>query len=108
LSPPLSPPRLLSVEAALAQVRPDQFTWEQSAAATAVFFAMLTFTGLLIYVAVKNGFCTRCTPEKPSVSASSATPAGVSMTSSQASNKVLEVKIDGKPVQLRANLSDAI
>ena len=197
---------------------------------------MLTFTGLLIYVAVKNGFCTRCTPENPSVSASSATPAlppassvppsapgelerqeesairwkadesiraqralsaygkarelaplpgqlarpasrveerartrsagesmlssppppqapaaqlkgqlawledmekritervasedhmekraaelltlerggvlaGVSMTSSQASNKVLEVKIDGKPVQIQANLSDAI
>ena len=69
---------------------------------------MLTFTGLLIYVAVKNGFCTRCTPEKPSASASSATPAGVSMTSSQASNKVLEVKIDGKPVQIQANLSDAI
>jgi len=34
--------------------------------------------------------------------------AGVSMTSSQASNKVLEVKIDGKPVQIQANLSDAI
>jgi hypothetical protein len=65
---------------------------------------MLTFTGLLTYVAVKKGFFAR----KPSVSASSATPAGVSMTSSQASNKVLEVKIDGKPVQLRANLSDAI
>ena len=30
------------------------------------------------------------------------------MTSSQASNKVLEVKIDGKPVQLQAKLSDAI
>ena len=62
---------------------------------------MLTFTGLLIYIAVKNGFCTRCTPKTPSVSASNATPAGVSMTSSQASNKVLEVKIDGKPVQLQ-------
>jgi hypothetical protein len=68
---------------------------------------MLTFTGLLIYIAVKNGFCTRCTPKTPSVSASNATPAGVSMTSSQASNKVLEVKIDGKPVQLQAT-SDAI
>jgi hypothetical protein len=68
---------------------------------------MLTFTGLLTYVAVKKGFFAR----KPSVSASSATPAGVSMTSSQASNKVLEVKIvevkiDGKPVQLQDNLSD--
>ena len=72
---------------------------------------MLTFTGLLIYIAVKNGFCTRCTrctPKTPSVSASKATPAGLSMTSPQASTKVLEVKIDGKPVQLRANLSDAI
>ena len=71
---------------------------------------MLTFTGLLIYIAVKNGFCTRCTPKTPSVSASNATPAGVSMTSSQrsqASNKVLEVKIDGNPVQLQAT-SDAI
>ena len=61
---------------------------------------MLTLIGLLIYVAVKNGFCTRCTPETPSVSASKATPAGVS-SSPQASTKVLEVKIDGKPVQLQ-------
>ena len=68
---------------------------------------MLTLIGLLIYIAVKNGFCTRCTPKTPSVSASNATPAGVSMTSSQESNKVLEVKIDGKPVQLQAT-SDAI
>ena len=63
---------------------------------------MLTFIGLLIYFAVKNGFCTRCAPDKPSVSASKATPAGVSMTSPQASAKVLEVKIDRKPVQLQA------
>ena len=62
---------------------------------------MLTFIGLLIYFAVKNGFCTRCPPDKPSVSASKATPAGVSMTSPQASTKVLEVKIDGKLVQLQ-------
>jgi len=62
---------------------------------------MLTLIGLLIYIAVKNGFCTRCTPKTPSVSASKATPAGVSMTSPQASTKVLEVKIDGKPVQLQ-------
>ena len=62
---------------------------------------MFTLIGLLIYIAVKNGFCTRCTPKTPSVSASKATPAGLSMTSPQASTKVLEVKIDGKPVQLQ-------
>ena len=116
-SPPPSPPQphlppppsaVAAASAALAGAAHQQhlqFTWEQSAAVTALFFALLTFSGLLIYVAVKNGFCACCIPEKPSVSASGATPAGVSMTSSQASNKVLEVKIDGKPVQLKAERS---
>ena len=60
--PPLPPP-------------PYQFTWYETAAAVAVFFAMLGVLCCLTYVAVKNGIC--CPKKDLSVPA---TPAAVQMT----------------------------
>ena len=60
--PPLPPP-------------PYQFTWYETAAAVAVFFAMLGVVGCLIYVAVKHRIC--CPKKDLSVPA---TPADVQMT----------------------------
>ena len=53
---------------------PYQFTWFETAAAVAVFFAILTFTGCLLKHVVKNFHHFKKNPSMP------ATPAGITMT----------------------------